>query len=118
MRRYCLALDLKDDATAIAEYRRYHQRIWPEIRDSIFSAGILDMEIYLLGRRLFMIIEVADDFSFTDKAAADAANPKVQEWETLMERFQHPLPESRPGQKWVLMERIFSLQEQRDPKSA
>lgn len=118
MRRYCLALDLKDDATAIAEYRRYHQRIWPEIRDSIFSAGILDMEIYLLGRRLFMIMEVADDFSFTDKAAADAANPKVQEWETLMERFQHPLPESRPGQKWVLMERIFSLQEQGDPKSA
>jgi L-rhamnose mutarotase len=118
MRRYCLALDLKDDATAIAEYKRYHRKIWPEIRDSIFAAGILDMEIYLLGRRLFMIMEVADDFSFADKAAADAANPRVQEWETLMERFQQPLPESRPGQKWVLMERIFSLQEQRDSPTA
>jgi L-rhamnose mutarotase len=118
MKRYCLALDLKDDETAVAEYSRYHQKIWPEIRDSIFAAGILDMEIYLLGRRLFMIMEVADNFSFADKAAADAANPKVQEWETLMERFQQPLPESKPGQKWVLMERIFSLQQQRDPKTA
>jgi L-rhamnose mutarotase len=118
MRRYSLALDLKDDETAIAEYKRYHQKIWPEIRDSIFAAGILDMEIYLLGRRLFMIMEVADNFSFADKAAADAANPKVQEWETLMENFQQPLPESKPGQKWVLMERIFSLQQQHDPKLA
>lgn len=112
MRRYCLALDLKNEEAAISEYKRYHQKIWPEIRDSIFAAGIHDMEIYLLGQRLFMIMEVADDFSFANKAAADAANPKVQEWETLMESFQQPLPESRPGQKWVLMERVFSLQAQ------
>ena len=118
MRRYCLALDLKDDETAITTYKRYHQKIWPEIRDSIFAAGILDMEIYLLGRRLFMIMEVADAFSFAAKAAADAANPKVQEWEALMEMFQQPLPESKPGEKWVLMERIFSLQEQQDSKTA
>jgi L-rhamnose mutarotase len=118
MRRYCLTLNLKDDETAITTYKRYHQKIWPEIRDSIFAAGILDMEIYLLGRRLFMIMEVSDDFSFAVKAAADAANPKVQEWETLMETFQQPLPESKPGQKWVLMERIFSLQEQRGPETA
>jgi L-rhamnose mutarotase len=114
MPRYCLALDLKDDATAIAEYKRYHQKIWPEIRDSISGAGIVDMEIYLLGTRLFMIMDVDETFSLSAKATADAANPKVQEWEALMGRFQQPLPQSRPGQRWVGMERIFSLQEQKD----
>lgn len=112
MPRYCLALDLKDDPTAIAEYKRYHEKIWPEIRDSIYGAGVTDMEIYLLGRRLFMILDVSESFSFATKAAADASNPKVQEWEALMGKFQQPLPESRPGQRWVLMDRIFSLQEQ------
>ncbi|HMG02748.1 MAG TPA: L-rhamnose mutarotase [Edaphobacter sp.] len=112
MNRYCLTLDLKDDATAIAEYKRHHEKIWPEIRDSIFGAGIVDMEIYLLGRRLFMIMEVDETFSLAAKAAADAANPRVQEWEALMGQFQQPLAESRPGQRWVLMERIFSLSEQ------
>jgi L-rhamnose mutarotase len=112
MNRYCLTLDLKDDAAAIAEYKRHHEKIWPEIRNSILGAGIIDMEIYLLGRRLFMIMEVDETFSLAAKAAADAANPRVQEWETLMGQFQQPLPESRPGQRWVLMERIFSLSEQ------
>lgn len=110
MNRYCLTLDLKDD-DAIAEYKRYHEKIWPEIRDSILGAGIVDMEIYLLGRRLFMIMEVNETFSLAAKAAADAANPRVQEWEALMGQFQQPLAESRPGQRWVLMERIFSLRE-------
>ena len=87
MPRYCLTLDLKDDETAISEYKRYHQKIWPEIRDSIHGAGIDDMEIYLLGRRLFMIMDVNESFSLAAKAAADAANPKVQEWEALMGQF-------------------------------
>jgi L-rhamnose mutarotase len=114
MPRYCLTLDLKDDEHAIAEYRRYHQKIWPEIRDSLYAAGIVDMEIYLLGTRLFMIMEVDETFSLSAKATADAANPKVQEWETLMGQFQQPLSESRPGQRWVRMERIFSLEEQKE----
>lgn len=104
--------DLKNDAAAISEYKRYHEKIWPEIRDSIYSSGIVDMEIYLLGTRLFMIMEVNESFTFSAKAAADAANSKVQEWESLMGRFQQPLPRSQPGQRWVLMERIFSLKEQ------
>ena len=111
MPRYCLTLDLKNDATAITEYKRYHEKIWPEIRDSIYGAGIADMEIYLLGTRLFMIMEVDETFSFAAKAAADAANPKVQEWEDLMGRFQQPLRQSLPGQRWVLMDKIFSLKE-------
>ena len=111
-RRYCLTLDLKDDPKLIAEYKRYHEKIWPQIASSIRDAGILDLEIYLLGTRMFMIMEVSDGFSFEAKGRADAANPKVREWEELMWKFQKPLPQAKPGEKWLLMERIFSLKEQ------
>lgn len=109
-RRYCLTLDLKDDPALIAEYRRYHQKIWPEIAASIKDAGIVDMEIYLLGTRMFMVMEVNEQFSFDAKTSADRANPKVREWEELMWRFQKPLPAAKPGEKWLLMERIFKLE--------
>ena len=109
IRRYCLTLDLKDDPTLIAEYRLYHQNVWPEIKQSIRDSGIEDMEIYLLGARLFMIMEVNENFAFESKAAADAANPKVQEWEQLMWKFQSPLPQGKPGEKWLPMEQIFKL---------
>ncbi|HEY1731601.1 MAG TPA: L-rhamnose mutarotase [Terriglobales bacterium] len=109
MPRHCLALDLKDNETAIAEYKRYHVKIWPEVKNSLFDAGIVAMEIYLAGNRLFMIMDVDDHFSLSAKAAADAANAKVQEWEGLMEQFQQELPQSKPEQKWVIMERVFSL---------
>jgi L-rhamnose mutarotase len=109
MKRYCLALDLQNDPKLIAEYKRYHQKIWPEITKSIRDAGIEDMEIYLLGTRLFMVMEVNDTFSFEAKTKADRANPKVREWEELMWKFQKPLPNAKPGEKWVLMERIFKL---------
>ena len=108
-KRYCLALDLKDSPQLIEEYKSHHRRVWPEISQSIRDAGIEDMEIYLLGARLFMIMEVNDQFSFEVKARADRDNPKVQEWEKLMWKFQHPLPQARPGEKWILMERVFKL---------
>ena len=110
MKRYCLTLDLQDDPKLIAEYKRYHQKIWPEITKSISDAGIEDMEIYLLGTRLFMIMEVNDKFSFEAKAKADRTNPKVREWEELMWKFQKPLPFAKAGEKWLLMERIFKLE--------
>ncbi|HEX3875864.1 MAG TPA: L-rhamnose mutarotase [Bryobacteraceae bacterium] len=108
-RRYCLTLDLKDDRALIAEYRRHHQRVWPEVTQSIRDAGVEDMEIYLLGTRMFMIIEVNGRFSFDAKAEADRSNPKVREWEELMWRFQSPLPQAKPGEKWLPMECIFKL---------
>jgi L-rhamnose mutarotase len=108
-KRYCLTLDLQDDPALIAEYRRYHQKIWPEITRSIKDSGIIDMEIYLLGTRMFMIMEVHEGFSFETKAAADCANSKVREWEALMWKFQQPLPQAKAGEKWLLMERIFKL---------
>jgi L-rhamnose mutarotase len=109
-RRYCLTLDLKEDPQLIAEYRRYHEKIGPEITRSIKDAGIEDMEIYLLGRRVFMVMEVNEQFSFEAKADADRKNPKVREWEELMWKFQEPLPEAKPGEKWLLMEKIFKLE--------
>jgi L-rhamnose mutarotase len=109
-KRYCLTLDLKDDPALIAEYRRHHQKIWPEITSSIKDAGVVDMEIYLLGTRMFMIMDVDETFSFAAKAKADRANPKVREWEELMWKFQKPLQRAKPGGKWLLLERIFKLE--------
>jgi len=108
--RFCLTLDLKDDPNLIAEYRRYHEKVWPEITQSIRNSGIENMEIYLLGTRMFMIMEVNEDFSFEAKAQADRLNPKVQEWEKLMWRFQQSLPQAKPGEKWLRMERVFKLE--------
>jgi L-rhamnose mutarotase len=108
-RRYCLTLDLKNDPSLIAEYKRYHHKIWPEISQSIRESGIEDMEIYLLGTRMFMIMEVKERFSFEAKAQADRQNPRVQEWEELTWRFQQSLPEAKPGEKWLRMDRIFRL---------
>jgi L-rhamnose mutarotase len=108
-RRFCLTLDLKDDPKLIAEYKRYHEMIWPEITRSIKDSGIEDMEIYLLGTRMFMIIDVNESFSFEAKTRADQLNPRVQEWERLMGTFQKSLPQANPDEKWVLMERVFKL---------
>ena len=109
MPKYCLTLDLKDDPALIAEYDRHHEAIWPEIRKSILDSGITGMEIYRFDTRLCMIMEVDDTFSFERKGAADAANPKVQEWETLMWKYQQPMKNSLKGEKWVMMKRIFEL---------
>lgn len=109
MNRYCLALDLKDDATVIARYEQRHQQVPAHIIASIVNAGIKVMDIYRTGNRLFMIIEAEDDFSFEKKAAMDAADPKVQEWEAQMWQFQQALPWAKEGEKWVFMEKIFSL---------
>lgn len=111
MPRHCLALDLKDDPELIEQYKAYHdpKGMWPEIPPTIRDAGILNMEIYLSGNRLFMIMEVDEHFDAMRKAQMDANNPKVQEWEQLMWTFQQALPWARFGEKWVPMERIFNL---------
>lgn len=107
--KYCLALDLKDNDNLIAEYERYHQKVWPEIIDSIKSSGIINMEIYRIFNRLFMIMDTDESFSFDKKNEMDEGNPKVQEWENLMWKYQQALPGAKPGEKWKLMDKIFDL---------
>ncbi len=109
--RYYLALDIVDDPVLIAEYEAIHRNVWPEILKSITDAGILQMEIYRAGNRLFMVMEVPDTFSFTRKAAMDDANPVVKAWEAQMWKYQQAIPAAKAGEKWVLLDKIFDLQE-------
>jgi L-rhamnose mutarotase len=109
MTRYCFALDLKDDPNLIAAYEEYHLSVWPEIIQSIKEADIKSLEIYRVSNRLFMIMETGPDFSFEKKAEADAHNPMVVQWEKLMWEYQQALPNAKPGEKWMLMDKIFTL---------
>jgi L-rhamnose mutarotase len=109
MKRYCLALDLIEDTVLISEYKAYHTKVWPEIKESITSSGIENLDIYLVENRLFMIMETKPEFSFELKSKADLNNPKVQEWEKLMWKYQKAIPNSKAGEKWRLMEHIFEL---------
>ena len=110
-KRDCFSLDLKDDPELIATYIEHHSKenVWPEINKSIKDAGIIDMQIYLTGNRLFMIMEVDGTFDPAKKATMDSVNPKVREWEELMWKFQQALPWAKEGEKWVGMEKIFQL---------
>jgi len=107
LRRFCLFCDLKDDEKLIAEYKEYHKNVWPEILESIKKAGIIHMEIYNKGNRLFMIVEVSNSFSFEAKAALDENNPIVQKWENLMWKYQQKVPIAKEGEKWLLLNEIF-----------
>ena len=109
--RHCFALDLKNDPKLIEAYKKHHQadQVWPEIVASIKGAGIDELDIYLVGNRLFMIMLVNDSFSFEAKQLADLADPKVVEWEQLMWQFQQHLPWASDDDKWLLMDNIFTL---------
>jgi L-rhamnose mutarotase len=109
MKKFCLALDLIDNPELITEYEKYHQNVWPEVKQSILNSGIINMEIYRVQNRLFMMVEADENFSFEAKNEADKNNLKVQEWEELMWKFQKQLPNSKPDEKWQLMDKIFSL---------
>jgi len=111
MKRLCYALDLHNDPAIIKEYEFWHkaENGWPEIRKSIIDAGVIDMQIYRTGNRLFMIMDTNDDYDPVLKSTMDAANPKVQEWERLMWSFQQPLPWAEKDEKWTLMSPVFFL---------
>jgi len=110
-KKYCYSCDLKDDPKLISKYKKYHneENIWPEITTSIKEAGVVSMEIYLTGNRLFMIMEVNSDFNAIRKNNMDANNLKVQKWEKLMWNFQQKIPWAKEGEKWVKLDRIFKL---------
>ena len=111
VKRYCQTLDLKDNTALIAEYRRRHSEgeAWQEIIDGIREVGILEMEIYLLGTRLFMIVETPLDFDWDSAMDRLSKLPRQQEWEDYMSDFQQAAPGSSSNEKWQMMERIFHL---------
>jgi len=108
-RQFCLTLDLRDNVDLVREYEEYHKpgNVWPEVIDGIRAAGILDMQIYRSGLQLIMVMTVSDTFSFEKKALRDSLNPKVVEWERLMEKFQNKA--DGEGGKWQEVENIFDL---------
>ncbi len=108
-RQFCLTLNLQDDDDLIREYEEYHKpgNVWPEVVDSIWEAGILDMQIYRSGLQLTMVMTVSNAFSFEDKALKDSLNPKVMEWERLMEKFQNRA--EGVDSKWQEVANIFEL---------
>ena len=113
VKRYCQTMDLKDDPELIAKYRECHskEKSWREIREGIRSVGILEMEIYIEGAKLFMIVETPLDFDW--KTAMDKLShlPRQAEWENYVSRFQECVAESTSAEKWKLMERMFYLYE-------
>lgn len=111
VKRYCQTLDLKDDPDLIATYKQRHsqQEAWPEILEGIRQVGILEMEIYILGNRLFMIVETPLDFDWETAMARLATLPRQAEWEQYMSLFQVARPDATSSEKWQLMERMFHL---------
>lgn len=111
-KRYCKTLSLKDDAQLIEDYKKVHAlgAAWPEITQGMKEVGIIDMEIYILGTRLFMIMDTVADFDH-DKAMAElACKPRQSEWEAYVSRFQQTSAEATADEKWQLMERIYKLE--------
>jgi L-rhamnose mutarotase len=113
MIRSVLMVNLKDDPAAIDAYRRFHREVWPEVLQSLRFVGVQRMDIYLLGRRAVMIVEMADglDYRVAFKAHA-ASGQRVTEWERLMKSLQEPPAEARAGEWWALMEPVFHMDQQ------
>ena len=111
VKRYVQMMDLRDNPELIAEYRRRHSEgeAWQEIIDGIRSVGILEMEIYILGTRLFMIVETPLDFDWDTAMARLAKLPRQQEWEEYMAMFQNCAKDATSDEKWQMMERMFYL---------
>ena len=106
-------LNLKNDAALIAEYRKRHSegKVWPETLAAIREVGILEMEIYILGTNLFMIVETPLDFDWDTAMARMATLPRQAEWEEYMSVFQQEEPGASSAEKWQLMDRMFYLYE-------
>ncbi len=113
VKRYCQTMDLKDDPDLIAEYIKRHSEseAWPEIRAGIREVGILEMEIYILGNRLFMIVETPLDFDWETAMKRLATLPRQAEWENYMAMFQVCKEGSTSDEKWNMMQRMFYLYE-------
>lgn len=109
--RYCKTLQLKDDPRLIEEYKRVHApgAAWKEITQGMKDVGIVDMEIYIHGTTLFMIMELAPGVDHNEAMTALAKKPRQAEWEAFVSRFQRSSTSASADEKWQLMERIYKL---------
>jgi L-rhamnose mutarotase len=111
--RHVLTVDLRDDPAAIEAYVAHHRQVWPEVLASLRRAGIRAMDIYVLGRRLVMVVELEEGLDVQRAFASHrAAGPRVAEWERLMKSLQQPPPGAAPGDGWTMMQPVFHLGEQ------
>jgi L-rhamnose mutarotase len=110
-KRYCKTLSLKDDPQLIEDYKKVHAPgcAWPEITQGMREVGIIDMEIYILGSRLFMIMDTNADFDHDQAMVELAIKPRQSEWEAYVSRFQNSTAEATADEKWQLMERIYKM---------
>ncbi len=113
-KRYCKTLLLENDPSLIEAYREVHkpENTWPEITQGMKEVGILDMEIYIIQNRLFMIMDTIPDFDHEQAMQELAQKPRQAEWEAYVSRFQLTTSEATAGEKWVLMDRIYELNQQ------
>ena len=110
MRRHVFTLNLKDDPGVADRYTRHHRDVWPEVQASLREAGVEQMDIYLLGRRLVMVVEMRDGLDYRTAFASHASSSqRVAEWERLMTSLQEPAAEARAGEWWAAMEPVFHL---------
>jgi L-rhamnose mutarotase len=114
-KRYCKCIELKDDPNLIEEYRRLHAKgaAWPEIADGMKEVGILDMEIYICGTTLFMIMDTTADFNHELAMAKLATLPRQAEWEATVSKYQKTNSEASAGEKWRVLERIYKMDQKR-----
>ena len=110
-KRYCKTLELRDDPDLIRNYKKVHApgAVWPEVTKGMREVGITDMEIYILGNRLFMIMETVADFDHDDAMKKLGDKPRQAEWEKYVSQFQKTASDSSAADKWQLMERIYKM---------
>ena len=110
MKSLAMTLDLVDAPEVIEKYKAYHREVWPEVISGLRSIGVARMKIFLLGTRMFMYLEVPDDFDLaTDFQTYTDSSPRAKQWDELMRNFQSQVPEAKEGEWWAGMEEVFDI---------
>lgn len=111
IKRYVQYLEISDEPELVAQYRKWHSEKynWKEVREGIRAVGILEMELYILGSKLVMIVDAPADFQWDEAMNKLATLPRQSEWEAFVAKFQGCSPEARSDEKWQPMERMFRL---------
>lgn len=110
-KRYCKTLQLENDPQLMEAYRKVHApgAVWSEVTQGMREVGIVDMEIYLHGNTLFMIMETVVDFDHEPAMAELASKPRQAEWEAYVSQFQNASDSNSADDKWHVMEKIYKM---------